>query len=61
MYKISVPISMNTLLDGENLPQYLDDLRRCGATRVFLCGMGNIYTENGRNYTHPEAVKRAID
>ncbi|MBQ2708818.1 MAG: hypothetical protein IJF67_11175, partial [Clostridia bacterium] len=61
MYKISIPISMNTLLDGKNLPYYLDDLRRCGAGRVFLCGMGNIYTPSGRNYTHPDAVRRAID
>ena len=61
MYKISIPISMNTLLDGEDLPRYLDDVRRCGAERVFLCGMGNIYTKNGRNYTHPDAVKNAID
>lgn len=61
MSKISIPISMNTLLDGENLPRYLDDLKRCDASRVFLCGMGNIYTRMGRNYTQPEAIRRAID
>ena len=41
MYKISIPISMSTLLDVENLPRYLDDLKRGGAARVFLGGMGN--------------------
>ena len=61
MYKISIPISMSTLLDAENLPRYLDDLKRCGAARVFLGGLGNIYTSEGLNYTHPDAIKRAID
>ena len=61
MYKITIPISINSLLDENNLPKYLDDLRRCGAKRVFIGGIGNIYMKTGRNYTHPEAIKRAVE
>ncbi len=61
MFKTAIPISMNTLMNEANLPQYLDDIRRCGAKRVFICGMGNIYTKKGRNYTHTDAIARAVE
>ena len=59
MHIISVPISMSQI-DERTLPIYLDDLRRCGAQRVFLCGIGNIYMKTGLNYMDPDAIRRAI-
>ena len=61
MFKTAIPISMNTLMNEANLPQYLEDLRRCGAARVFICGMGNIYTKKGRNYTHAHIIPSIVD
>ena len=61
MFKTSIPFSMNTVMDEANLPQYLDDIRRCGAERVFICGMGKIYANSGRNYTHTDAIARAVE
>ena len=61
MFKTAIPISMNTLMNEANLPQYLDDIRRCGAKRVFICGMGNIYTKSGRNYTHAHIIPGIVD
>ena len=61
MFKTSIPFSMNTVMDEANLPQYLDDIRRCGAERVFICGMGKIYAKSGRNYTHTDAIARAVE
>ena len=37
MYKISVPISANRITE-ENKIEYLSILKRCGISRVFLCG-----------------------
>lgn len=61
MYKTAIPISMNTLMDEANLPRFLEDVRQCGSERVFICGMGNIYMKTGRNYTHADAIRRAVD
>ena len=61
MYKVSIPISMTTLLNEECFSRYLDDIRRCGAQRVFICGIGNIYMKTGRNYTEPEAIRKVVD
>ena len=59
MHKISVPISLSEI-NNETLPVYLEDLRKCKADRVFLCGLGNIYMKTGRNYTDPDGIRSAI-
>ena len=61
MYKVAIPVSLTTLLNEESFPRYLDDVRRCGAQRVFICGIGNIYMKTGRNYTEPEAIRKVVD
>jgi len=40
--KLSVPISLKTITK-ETLPVYLEQIKKCKAKRVFLCGFGNIY------------------
>jgi len=60
MHKISVPISMSQITD-ETRPIYLEHLRRCRASRVFLGGLGNIYMKTGLNHTDPEHIRRTID
>ena len=47
MYKISVPISLNTIND-ESLPEYLKQIKECKADRVFLCGLGLICDKTSR-------------
>lgn len=60
MHKISVPISLSQITD-ETRPIYLEHLRRCRASRVFLCGLGNIYMKTGLNHTDPEHIRKTID
>jgi len=59
MYKVSVPINLNTVTE-ETLPIHLKAIRDCGAQRVFLGGMGHVYTANSRIRTNPEWVKTVI-
>lgn len=59
MHIISVPISMSQVND-KTLPIYLEHLRRCRATRVFLGGLGNIYMKTGLNHTDPDHIRRTI-
>ena len=61
MYKTSIPVSLNTLTDEASLPRYLSDFKKCGAERVFICGFGNIFMKNGRNYTHPALIRRTVE
>lgn len=60
MYQLTVPISMNTLNEA-TLPIYLDAVRRCGAKRVFLGGLGYIYDQNTRIHKEPQSLKAAIE
>ena len=59
MLKLSVPISMATV-NERSLPIFLDYLKKCDAERVFLCGMGEIYSENSLLYTEAEHIRSAI-
>ena len=49
MYKLSVPISMRTVND-RTMPIYLDWFQKCRADRVFLCGFGEIFSEESVLY-----------
>ena len=55
-----MPISMNTLTK-ETMPIYLEQLKKCGASRVFFGGMGLIYTKLGRIYTESERIKETVE
>jgi len=61
MYKVTIPIDMTTMRTEEDLRCYLEDVRRCGAQRVFISGIGNVYMKLGRNYTEPERIRWIID
>ncbi len=61
MYKTSIPLSLTTLTSESDLPRYLNDLKQCGAKRVFLCGFGNIHMKTGRNYTEPELIRKTVN
>ena len=60
MYKLALPISMNTITE-QTLPIYLEQAKKCGADRVFIGGMGPIYSKYGRIYTMPDKIKAVID
>lgn len=59
MHKISIPMSLTTMT-YENRHKYLDILKKCKAERVFLCGLGYIYTPSSLIYTKPEFVREMI-
>ena len=59
MYKLSVPISMETVT-AESLPRYGAHLAKLGAQRVFLCCTGEVYLQNSMLYTAPERIREAI-
>lgn len=60
MYKLSVPISMITLTK-DNAHIYLEQLQQCGAQRVFLCCIGEVYTPKSLIHTDPQRLRWAID
>ena len=45
MYKLSVPVSMETLTD-ENLPRFHETFSACGVKRVFICCLNNVYLKS---------------
>jgi hypothetical protein len=51
---------MNTI-NKHTLPIYIEQAKKCKANRIFIGGMGNIYTKNSRIYTMPDEIKTAID
>ena len=56
MYKLNLPISMNTI-NKHTLPIYIEQAKKCKANRIFIGGMGTIYTKNSRIYTMPDKIK----
>ena len=59
MRKLFVPLSISRITD-ENLHVYLDQLKQCKATRVFLCGMGEVFREDSIVYTQNTKIKKLI-
>ena len=59
MYKLSVPVSMNTLTE-ETFPVYMEWFRKCKVHRVFICGFGHIYAEDSVLNSDPKRVEKAI-
>lgn len=59
MYKVSVPINLNTVTE-ENLPFHLSQILACKADRVFLGGLGHIYTSQSKLYTQREWVQKVV-
>ena len=60
MYKISVPIRMETI-DGKSLPRFGELLRQMGAERVFLCLVGELFLDHAMVYREPERIRQALD
>jgi len=60
MYKLTLPISMNTI-NEHTLPIYVEQAKKCKASRIFIGGLGLIYSSNGRIHTMPDKIKEAID
>lgn len=60
MYKISVPISMETV-DEKSLPRFGELLQKMGAKRVFLCNLGEVYLENCMIFTEPDRLRRVME
>ena len=60
MFKLSVPVNMRTMSD-ETMPIYLEWFQKCRAERVFLCGFGDLCTEDSVLHKDPERVRKAID
>lgn len=59
MYKLSVPISMRTVND-RTMPIYLEWFQKCRADRVFLCGFGEIFSEESVLYQDSERIRKTI-
>lgn len=55
-----VPISLKTITK-ETVPQYVEQVKSIGATRVLLCGNGHIYTDSCELRTNPDDVRFAIE
>ena len=60
MYKLAMPLSI-TCLNDETRHIYVEQAKRCGAKRIFIGGMGNIYSKNNKIYTEPDRVKKEIE
>ncbi|MBQ8742738.1 MAG: hypothetical protein IJZ03_05170 [Clostridia bacterium] len=60
MYKVTVPISMNSV-NLENMHIYLELAKKCKVDRVLICGMGDIYSENSNINTRTSEVKAVLD
>ena len=59
MYKLSVPIAVNTLTE-DSLPLYLQTVNDCGAKRVFLTLLNNVYSSESLLQQDPARIERAI-
>lgn len=55
-----MPISINCL-NEKTRPVYVEQARRCGANRIFLCGIGNVYSKSCRVHTEPDMIKKEIE
>ncbi len=55
MRKISVPINIK-VITNENLPVYLESVKKCKAHRVFLIGMDCYYPEESLVYKDPQRI-----
>ncbi len=51
---------MGTVTD-ETLPKYLEKAKRCGADRIFIGGMGLVYSKSSRIYTEYDKVKATVE
>ena len=60
MYKISVPISVETI-DEQSLPRFGQLLQQMGAQRVFLCNLGEVYLEGCMIFTQPERLRSMLE
>ena len=59
MYRISVPINID-LLNDISTPYYIEELKRCGAFRVFLFCAEPFTRKNSFLYHTPERMQNAI-
>ena len=59
MYKLSIPLSMNTIND-QSIWQYIDIAKQCKAERIFICGYGHFYETDSTLYTSPQTLKKYI-
>ena len=59
MYRLSVPINID-LLNDISTPYYIEELKRCGASRVFLFCAEPFTRTNSFLYHTPERMKNAI-
>lgn len=59
MYKLSVPISMNTLND-KSIFEYIELAQKCKADRIFICGQKNFYEKDSEVFTKHEVLKKNI-
>ncbi len=55
-----MPLSINCL-NEKTRPMYVEQARKCGAKRIFIGSIGNIYEKTNRVYTEPERVKQEIE
>ena len=51
---------MGTVTD-ETLPKYLEKAKRCGADRIFIGGMGLVYSKSSRIYTEYDKIKATVE
>ena len=60
VYKLSVPIAIKTF-NEDTLAQIIEMLKAMNATRVFLCDIGNIFSESSVIYTDAERIKTYVN
>ena len=60
MYKLAMPVSLNTL-NSDTLSEYVRAAKRCRADRIFIGGMGLIYSKLGRIYNEGDKIRSAIE
>lgn len=59
MYKRSMPICLNSV-NKENMHIYLENLKKCKADRVFICGLNYIYLKTTELYTETERIRDIV-
>ena len=60
MYKVTVPISFNTITE-ENASVYIDSAKRSGVYRVFFGGFGDICDPNSILYKDTERLQKIVN
>ena len=60
MYKLSVPVSIQTM-NEKSLPVFTEEFKKAGVERVFLCGLLHFFKKECYIYNEPEKMEYLIN